>query len=58
MEAVDHNEAPDYYILIKDPMGKWDLSRILQNFSMPRNIFSRYENNLFHFQIYKKSRAK
>lgn len=21
MEAVDHNEAPDYYILIKDPMG-------------------------------------
>lgn len=22
MEAVDHNEAPDYYILIKDPMGK------------------------------------
>lgn len=23
MEAVDHNEAPDYYILIKDPMGTY-----------------------------------
>lgn len=22
MEPVDHNEAPDYYVLIKDPMGK------------------------------------
>lgn len=29
MEPVDHNEAPDYYILIKDPMGeyRWDLRR-------------------------------
>lgn len=22
MEPVDHNEAPDYYLLIKEPMGK------------------------------------
>lgn len=33
MEPVDQNEAPDYYVLIKDPMGKkinnmkqWSLS--------------------------------
>lgn len=35
MEAVDHNEAPDYYILIKDPMGKF-----LSLLSSPLTAFS------------------
>jgi len=29
MEPVDPNEAPDYYKVIKEPMGKYDSLTIL-----------------------------
>lgn len=41
MEPVDHNEAPDYYILIKDPMGKLSHSPLKYLYSFPHfNLLS------------------
>lgn len=49
MEPVDQNEAPDYYVLIKDPMGKkinnlkqWSSSHDSQ--TLLNNIFIGLDN--------------
>lgn len=56
MEPVDPNEAPDYYKVIKEPMGKYQdyhfknlFCSLDQSFQYKSNSF--YKRNIFSFKF-------